>query len=162
MIFLCKRRDILEWDDEEHYYKVQIGEILDKQYQVIGKLGKGVFSTVVKALHVITKQSVAIKIIRSDEILMRAGQREVQILQKLNETDKFDKKHIIRLLGSFEYRRHFCLVFETMEQDLRETLKIFGKKTGLSLDAVRSYAAQVFLSLSHLKKNKIIHADSII
>ena len=40
------------------------------------------------------------------------GQREVQILQKLNEADKFDKKHIIRLLGSFEYRRHFCMVFE--------------------------------------------------
>jgi len=103
---------------------------------------------------------VAIKIIRSDEILMRAGQREIGILQKLNEADKFEKKHIIKLMGSFEYRRHLCLVFEPMDQDLRETLKIFGKKVGLSLDAVRSYATQIFLSLSHLKKNKIIHADS--
>ena len=27
-----------------------------------------------------------------------------------------------------------------MERDLRETLKIYGKKIGLSLEAVRSYA----------------------
>lgn len=94
-------------------------------------------------------------------MLMRAGQREVSILQKLNESDKFDKKHVIKLYGSFEYRRHLCLVFEPMDQDLRETLKIFGKKIGLSLDAVRSYATQIFLALSHLKKNKIIHADRI-
>lgn len=114
-----------------------------------------------KAVHTTTKETVAIKIIRSDEILMRAGQREISILQKLNETDKQDKKHIIKFLGSFEYRKHLCLVFEPMDQDLRETLKIFGKKIGLSLDAVRSYATQIFLSLSHLKKNKIIHADSI-
>ena len=118
------------------------------------------FSTVVRAVNIITKKEVAIKIIRSDEILMRAGQKECAILQKLNDTDKTEKKHVIRYLGSFEFRKHLCLVFEPMDQDLRETLKMFGKKIGLSLEAVRSYAIQIFIALSHLKKNRIIHADS--
>ena len=46
----------------------------------------------------------------------------------------------MRMYGSFEYRKHLILVFELMERDLRETLKIYGKKIGLSLEAVRSYA----------------------
>mmetsp|Transcript_42059 Transcript_42059/g.64763 ORF Transcript_42059/g.64763 Transcript_42059/m.64763 type:complete len:94 (+) Transcript_42059:169-450(+) len=38
-----------DWDDDERYYKVQIGEIMNKKYEVTSKCGKGVFSTVVKA-----------------------------------------------------------------------------------------------------------------
>ena len=51
-----------EWDDDEKYYKVQIGEILNKQYQVTAKCGKGVFSTVVKAIDLTKKEEVAIKV----------------------------------------------------------------------------------------------------
>ena len=92
------------------------------------------------------------KILRSDEIFIRAGERERDILKQLNITDKSDKRHIIRMYGSFEYRKHLILVFELMERDLRETLKIYGKKIGLSLEAVRSYAKQMFVALSHMKK----------
>lgn len=74
-------------------------------------------------------------------------------------SDPLDKKHIIRLLGSFEYRKHLCLVFESLDIDMRCLIKMYGKTEGLSLEAVRSYARQIFLGLNHLKKNKLIHAD---
>ena len=48
--------------------------------------------------------------------------------------------HIIRLLDNFEYRKHLCLVFESMDRDLRETLKMYGRRIGLSLEAVKSYS----------------------
>lgn len=44
----------------------------------------------------------------------RAGQKEIQILNKLNQADPEDKKHIVRLERTFEHRGHLCLVFESM------------------------------------------------
>lgn len=44
----------------------------------------------------------------------RAGQKEVQILNKLKQADPEDKKHIVRLERTFEHRGHLCLVFESL------------------------------------------------
>lgn len=44
----------------------------------------------------------------------KAGLKELNILKKLMEADPEDKKHIIRLHRSFEYRNHLCLVFESL------------------------------------------------
>lgn len=43
--------------------------------------------------------------------------------------------------------------------NLREILKKYGKDVGLHIDAVRSYAHQLFLALRLLKKTGILHAD---
>lgn len=43
--------------------------------------------------------------------------------------------------------------------NLREVLKKFGRGVGINLKAVRSYAQQMFLGLSLLKKTNILHAD---
>lgn len=58
-------------DDSEGYYRITLGETLnDGRYQVFAHLGKGMFSSVVKArdLHNGNKE-VAIKIVRSQEIM---------------------------------------------------------------------------------------------
>lgn len=151
--------DADDCDDEDHYYKIRIGEVLNREYRVVQKLGKGVFANVCKAVQISNGREVAIKILRTEDIMLRAGEKEKQILELLNSTDKYDKRHIVRMLASFEHRRHLCLVFELMDMNLREALRIYGKGKGLSLDAVRSYAMQLFVGLMHLRKNKIIHAD---
>lgn len=43
--------------------------------------------------------------------------------------------------------------------NLRDALKQYGKGKGFSLDIVRSYAFQMFIAMTHLKKNRLIHAD---
>lgn len=43
--------------------------------------------------------------------------------------------------------------------NLRDVVKRFGKDVGLNISAVRTYAHQLFLALSHLKKLNIMHAD---
>lgn len=58
-----------DWDDEEGYYKVIIGELLDNRYHVQMNLGKGMFSGVVRAMDQITQKLVAIKLIRSNETM---------------------------------------------------------------------------------------------
>ena len=56
-----------DWDDSEGYYKVILGELLDSRYHIQSNLGKGMFSSVVRALDQKTKRPVAIKVIRNNE-----------------------------------------------------------------------------------------------
>ncbi|GAA99695.1 hypothetical protein E5Q_06398 [Mixia osmundae IAM 14324] len=149
------------FDDPEGYYRVILGELLDDgRYHVHANLGKGMFSSVVKAKdHQADGREMAIKIIRSQESMYKAGQKEAGILRKLQETDPLDKKHIVRLDRTFEHRGHLCLVFESLSMNLREVVKRFGKDVGLNLRAVRAYAHQMLLALSHFRKSNIMHAD---
>ncbi|KAI8575891.1 hypothetical protein K450DRAFT_180085 [Umbelopsis ramanniana AG] len=148
------------WDDPEGYYSAIVGETLSGRYHVNANLGRGVFSSVVKAKDTQKDNvDVAVKIIRNNETMYKAGLKELNILKKLMDADPEDKKHIIRLHRSFEYRNHLCLVFESLSMNLREVLKRYGKDVGINIKAVRVYAQQLFLALSLLKKCNILHAD---
>ncbi|KAF2145185.1 uncharacterized protein K452DRAFT_284574 [Aplosporella prunicola CBS 121167] len=147
------------WDDPQGYYKVILNELLDDRYEVQARLGKGVFSEVVRAKDIKTGDLVAIKIIRNDEILRKAGVREIEMLEKLIENDPEDRRHVIRLQRQFDHKHHLCMVFEHLSINLREVLKKFGRDVGLHLKAVRSYAQQMFIALSLFRKCNIVHAD---
>ncbi|KAJ1961740.1 U4/U6 small nuclear ribonucleoprotein prp4 [Dispira parvispora] len=148
------------WDDPEGYYRTILGEKLDHRYHVYNNLGKGVFSTVVKARDLEQGgQEVAIKIIRNNPIMYKAGLKEVDILTQLHGMDPQDQRHCVRLVRHFEYRNHLCLVFESLHMNLREVLKKYGREVGLNLRAVRTYAHQIFQALSLLRKCRILHAD---
>ncbi|SGY40385.1 BQ5605_C003g02365 [Microbotryum silenes-dioicae] len=150
------------FDDADGYYKLIIGELLDNgRYHVQANLGRGMFSSVVRAKdsESTTGEDVAIKIVRSQGSMFKAGLKEAQILRKLQEADPEDKKHLVRLLRTFEHRGHLCLVFENLNMNLREVVKRFGKDVGINLRAVRAYASQMFMALALLKKCDIMHAD---
>lgn len=166
--------------DADGYYQPKAGEIINPtssmklddqirpitqaQYKIIQMAGKGVFSNVVKAENISLAEGhanrlVGIKIVRMRDIMIQSGQKERQILKDLNQTDPDDKRFIVRMLDSFEYRKHLCIVFEYLHSNLREVLKRFGKSIGLSLEGVRMYSKQLFIALQYLRKNDIIHAD---
>ncbi|KAL9107522.1 MAG: hypothetical protein Q9227_007624 [Pyrenula ochraceoflavens] len=147
------------WDDPEGYYNTILGELIGQRYQVQQNLGRGMFSSVIRALDKQTSKVVAVKIIRNNDTMRKAGMKEIDILRNLNETDPEDKKHIIRLLRFFDHKSHLCMVFENLSLNLRETLKKFGRDVGINLKAIRAYAQQLFLGLSHLRKCGILHAD---
>jgi serine/threonine-protein kinase PRP4 len=153
------------WDDPEGYYNFAVGEIIDERYEVFAAYGRGVFSTVLRAVNlnkpesVVTRDEVAIKVIRSNDAMTRASQMERMILCKLALTDPEIKRHIINLIEHFEYRSHVCLVFEPMDMNLRMCIKKFGRDIGLSINAVRAYTIQMLVGLKHLKNNGILHAD---
>ena len=148
-----------DWDDPEGYYRIILGEILDKRYQIQTNLGKGVFSAVVRAIDNKTGNAVAIKIIRKQESMYKAGLKEIHTLEKLREEDPEDKKHVIRLERHFMHKGHLCMVFEHLSINLREVLKKFGRDVGINIKAVRAYAQQMFLGLGLLKKCEVLHAD---
>ncbi|CAK5263954.1 unnamed protein product [Mycena citricolor] len=161
--------------DPEGYYTVILGEVLvapgekGERYQVYASVGRGMFAVVVRA-RVLSEgddgkeskeggREVAIKIVRAQEVMHRAGLKESAILTKLQAADPEDKRHIVRLERTFEHRGHLCLVFESMSMNLRDVVKRFGKDVGLNIRAVRAYAHQLFIALGHLRKLGVMHAD---
>ena len=59
---------------------------------------------------------------RANDIFLRSGEKEMDIINLINKNvykfifnnskDPNDRRHIIRLLDHFEYRKHLCIVFE--------------------------------------------------
>ncbi|CRH00017.1 serine/threonine protein kinase, putative [Plasmodium relictum] len=148
------------WNDSEGYYKAIVGEVIDNRYSVVCELvGKGVFSNVLKCYDMVNKMPVAIKVIRDNDMMKKAAEKEISILKKLNQFDKDNKRHIVRLLRSIKYKNHLCLVFEWMWGNLRIALKKYGNGYGLNATAVHCYTKQLFIALRHMRKCRIMHAD---
>mmetsp|Transcript_19756 Transcript_19756/g.61163 ORF Transcript_19756/g.61163 Transcript_19756/m.61163 type:complete len:436 (-) Transcript_19756:335-1642(-) len=162
-----------DWDDTDGYYLARPGEVVDNRYRVVGVVGRGVFSSVLRAKTLpegddaekdssyAEKDScfVALKMIRSNETMTKAAQKEIQVLQLLAEKDPERKAHCVRFLRHCVYKSHVVLVFEAMAMNLRDVLKKYGKNVGVNVKSVRAYGAQLFLALRHLAKCKVIHAD---
>jgi hypothetical protein len=145
--------------DEEGYYNYRAGDIIAERYEVFGVQGKGVFSSVLKVRDLLGgNKELVVKIIRNNEIMYKAGMKEIGLMTLLAEKDPENRNHIVRLYSNFEHREHLCLVFEPMYMNLRELLKKFGGE-GLSMDGVCLFARQLFIALRHLKRANIIHAD---
>eukprot|EP00752_Nemacystus_decipiens_P011439 g10159.t1 len=154
------------WTDVEGYYKTRVGEVIGGRYTVLGSVGRGVFSTVLKCLDtragpaaVGGTSEVALKMIRNNDIMRKAAQKEVALLKELAEHDPANKKHCIRLLSSLEHKQHTVMVFESMQMNLRETLKKFGRKTGINIVAVQKYGKQLLAALKHMASRNLVHAD---
>jgi len=152
-----------DWDDEEGYYIPKIGEVMGDRYLVVETAcGRGVFSNVVKAKDQQAageEDLVAIKVMRANDMMTKAAEKEVAILETLNGADRKNKRHIIRLLSTFAYRKHFCLVFECMWDDLRAAVRKYTKNKGMALQAVRAYTQQLLVGLGHMRDHGVIHAD---
>ena len=154
------------WDDPEGYYKLINNELVDGgRYRISKFLGRGVFANVAQAEEVTPDANdqnhklVAIKMIRRNALMRKASQKEIEYLRRVNEEDPQDKRHIIRLLGSFDHKGHLCIVFEHMSKNLRDLLKSETNGHGLTLPAVRIYARQMLLGLQHLQNCQVIHLD---
>ncbi|CAB1349577.1 unnamed protein product [Coregonus sp. 'balchen'] len=132
------------WTDAEGYYRVNIGETLDKRYDVYGYTGQGMFSNVIRGRDTA----------RAGQDVAKTGLKELEFLKRLNDADPDDKFHCLRLFRHFYHKQHLCLVM-----NLREVLKKYGKDVGLHIKAVRSYTQQLFLALKLLKRCSILHAD---
>jgi serine/threonine-protein kinase PRP4 len=155
--------DLLAEDstDSTGYYHVQPGETLcADRFRVTSEIGRGVFSCVIACTDTQAgNKAVAIKIIKNNETMKKAAEKELDILTRIKADDPQGRKHNVSMLMSFEHKEHICMVFERYEMDLRQVLKKFGRGVGIKLDAIRVYGAQMLTALAQMKKLGIVHAD---
>ena len=105
-----------------------------------------------------TGEKVAIKVTRNTELDHKFAQSERKLLTFLMENDPEDQHNIVRLLSSFEFRAHYCFVFELLHTDLYEFLKAHGF-LGLDTLRIREYALQILDALDFLESFEIVHCD---
>lgn len=149
------------WDDENYDYILTPNELIHNgRYQLQRRIGKGSFGQVVKAVDTQTQQEVAIKIIKSKRPFLMQAKTEIDLLTTLNEHDESDQHNIVRLLSTFMYRNHQCIVFEMLSLNLYELLKN-THFAGVSLNLIRKFAKQILKGLAYLARPDIdiIHCD---
>ncbi|XP_060914568.1 SRSF protein kinase 3 [Labrus mixtus] len=147
------------------YHPVQIGDILNRRYQVVSKLGWGYFSTVWLCLDHTLGLRVAVKVLKSGADFTQAGQDELALLRCASgpASRHPSSRRIVQLLDEFKLAGvngiHICLVLELLGPDLRSWQLCFGNP-GLSQPSVKQILTQVLQGLDYLHTQcKIIHTD---
>ena len=129
-------------------------------YTIMDLLGKGTFGQVFKCTADDgSKQAVAIKVIKNKVAYHNQGLLEIKIARLLNTTyDPRDERHIVRLLDSFVYKNHVCVVFELLSMSLLDILTQ-NQFRGLPLAVVQRFTRQIVAALVAMQDASIIHCD---
>ncbi|KAK2811370.1 hypothetical protein FQN50_002247 [Emmonsiellopsis sp. PD_5] len=143
------------------YYPVNIGDVFDSKYQIIGKLGFGVTSTVWLARDLEGHRYVTLKVYTRDE----TNQEEFRIYKLLNQGNPSHPgyAHVRTALDVFTIHRpggdHHCLVQKPMWESFRDLL--YRNPTHrFTEDLLKAGLRQVFLALDYLHTEcKLVHTD---
>ncbi|QLG71728.1 hypothetical protein HG535_0C00770 [Zygotorulaspora mrakii] len=151
------------YDNINSDYILYVNDILgteqNRKYLVLDILGQGTFGQVVKCQNVISREMVAVKVVKSRAEYLNQSITEAKILELLNtKVDPLNEHHFLRLHDTFVHKNHLCLVFELLSKNLYELLKQ-NQFHGLTIHLIRSFTTQLLDSLSVLKDSKLVHCD---
>ncbi|KAL8720126.1 MAG: hypothetical protein Q9225_002971 [Loekoesia sp. 1 TL-2023] len=110
---------------KRRYYPVRIGDVLRNKYQVVGKLGYGLGSTVWLAKELRGMSPVALKVFTND----RQNQEEINVYKHLMRVQSKHpgRNHLRSALDTFTLQgpngEHQCLVHELMLENTQELLR---------------------------------------
>lgn len=105
-------------------------------------LGTGTFGQVVKVLDHKTQKHKALKIIRNKKRFHKQGAVEIEILETLKKQDSKGEYNCVKLLHHFYFRKHLCLIFDLLNINLYEFMKL-NNFNGISLSLIRRFAIQL-------------------
>ncbi|KAF2673706.1 Pkinase-domain-containing protein [Microthyrium microscopicum] len=124
------------------------------QYDIQHTLGEGSFGKVKLAIHRITKQKVALKIINRNKLVTRdmAGriEREIQYLQLLRHP------HIIKLWTVITTSTEIIMVLEYAGTELFNYIVAKGKMSEVK---ARRFFQQIICAVEYCHRHKIVHRD---
>uniref|UniRef100_A0A8C8AGN3 Homeodomain interacting protein kinase 4 n=1 Tax=Otus sunia TaxID=257818 RepID=A0A8C8AGN3_9STRI len=126
-------------------------------YDLVATVGKGTFGEVAQGRRRSTGEMVVIKILKNKRYHRRVVKNELRLLQALRGVDT-EESHIVRFLESFTDGASTYLVFELLEQNLRD----FQEKNNflpLPVWHIHTITVQLLVALVQLKELSIIHAD---
>ncbi|XP_077431614.1 SRSF protein kinase 3 [Vanacampus margaritifer] len=147
------------------YHRVQIGDVFNRRYKVLSKLGWGYFATVWLCVDLGLGGHVAVKVLKSGDGFAQAGHDELSLL-KCTAGPASRHPHslrIVRLLDEFKVAGdngvHTCLVLELLGPDLR-SLQMRSGNARVLQPFVKQILTQVLQGLDYLHAQcKIIHTD---
>ncbi|KGY15338.1 CMGC protein kinase [Paracoccidioides brasiliensis Pb03] len=143
--------------DEHEYYPICLGEIVEKRYRVVHKLGHGAFSTVWLEHDLPKKVDVALKIMTADCEWNHEFRIQNEIIRRLKDTDTSNLllyQNTFSLRGRDCDRDHRVLVFPVRGPSLSSP-----HTDRMSMAARMSAAKQLLKALESLHGCGIIHGD---
>ncbi|CAI5720235.1 unnamed protein product [Peronospora destructor] len=153
------------------YHRVQIGEVYNRRFEVLEKLGWGHFSTVWKCLDRQTGDTVAMKVQKSARHYTEAARDEIELLEcsvraareEFESMEQHEAIKVVCLVDSFEHKGpngvHVCMVFEMMGDNLLTLIKYYNYR-GVPLQLVKRLTKDIMEGLAFLHdKCQIIHTD---
>ena len=144
--------------NKDGFYNASLGEQIGYRYLVDKIIDAGAFGQVVRAIDMKDSgKAVAIKLSKNKRQETDNARVEAKLLKLILGKDP-DKHGIIKMFGSFYFRRHFVIVFELLDINLYRYIKQPGFR-GMNKDLLRQIATQMLQGLQHLSKIKIIHCD---
>ncbi|KAI3656201.1 hypothetical protein MP638_002650 [Amoeboaphelidium occidentale] len=150
------------FDNADNDYILYVNDILGtegRQWLVLDLLGQGTFGQVVKCRNLKTGQIAAVKVIKNKPAYYNQSLMEVSILEYLTKNyGDLDARHIVKLVDTFLFRNHLCIVFELLSINLYDLIKQNQFK-GISLKLINIFMAQILDALCILNEAKVIHCD---
>jgi len=125
------------------------------KYAKLEKIGEGTYGLVYKARDKVTNQLVALKKIRlesEDEGTPSTAVREISILKQLQHPN------IVQLIEVIHTETSLTLVFEYLDQDLKNYLDACGEK-GIDDYTIKSFLFQLLQGIAYCHKHRVLHRD---
>jgi len=125
------------------------------RYNKLEKIGEGTYGIVYKAQDLEKSQYVALKKIRlevEDEGIPSTAIREIALLKQL------DHPLIVKLYDVIHTEKKLTLVFEYLDQDLKQYLDALGDQ-GMGADQVQSFVFQLLQGIKYCHQQRVLHRD---
>ncbi|EMR71387.1 putative cmgc protein kinase protein [Eutypa lata UCREL1] len=168
-------RDFDDFEEGREKYRpgglhpVFIGDIYNDRYQILRKIGYGMYSTVWLVKDTICQEGdeqeyMAMKILSAESYNEEHPVYEREILEHLREADKSHPGYnsICHLQDDFELQgpngNHICLVFELMGETLDSFRTLFAKHMIPNM-LMRKFAFYLLVALDYAHENGVIHTD---
>ncbi|XP_071963337.1 uncharacterized protein [Antedon mediterranea] len=133
--------------------------LLAKRYKYVKVLGRGISSILIQAVdtHRRDDYQVAIKILHTEYQLL--GYQEADTVLRLNRLDSSNFSRVVKLLNTFQFGDHFCMVYELLRPN--PLYEVISKKLhrDKKLKLIRKIAVQLLQVLGFLSQANVIHAD---
>ncbi|CAD8081073.1 unnamed protein product [Paramecium sonneborni] len=150
MKLVNSKKSIIKQEDQESDKQRQIGD-----YLLVKTLGLGTFGLVKLAIHSITQEKVAIKILEKSKIIDVADvervSREIHILKLIRH------KHVIQLYEIIETKKYIFLVMEFC--DGGELFDYIVKHQKLSEIEACKFIQELISGIEYIHKLNIVHRD---
>lgn len=147
-----------EFRDKEGNYQFVERDHIAYRYRVETQLGVGSFGTVLRCRDYRTGRLVAVKVTAIRKELAGQARVEAGLLKTLKQAGSPDQYHFVRILNSFMFRGHMCIVTELLGANLYEVLKR-NNYQGLAMSSVQYITKQLCHTLQFLETQGIIHCD---
>lgn len=131
----------------------------ERRYVVERMLGEGTFGRVLACSDKLSKETVAVKVVKGIKRYCEHAEAEAEVLSEILRKDSERKGQCVDMLDTFLHDGvNFCIVFEALDTSVRDFLKANDSR-GLLLANIREMAWQLLETLAFLHTIGVTHTD---